>query len=399
MTNKVFAFDELETADLIVDAIYEGGTGGNAGDDPLKKLMRTEVSGGFRRPKDARSKFYVLYTSGEDKDWPDSFDPNSGMMVYYGDNKKPGHELHETKKSGNALLRDVFSSLHSSINPRNGIMPFFIFQKYETPRSKRSVQFKGIAVPGYPGISSVDDLVAIWRTSGSQRFQNYKAIFTILDIARVEREWIDCLCLKGFEGCDAPLFWRKWKNTGAYQPLQSEVTTIIRSPEEQLPQSPIDIKKLARIYEHFSKNPIAFEDFSAFVFRLHDSNVVIDEVTRSAVDGGRDAIGRYLIGISSDPVYVDFSLEAKCYRPGLNNWKASTVGVKEVARLISRIRNRQFGVLVTTSIVSKQVYEEVRSDKHPIVFISGGDILKILDKSGYSSLSQINNLLSEYPVT
>jgi hypothetical protein len=32
--------------------------------------------------------------------------------------------------------------------------------------------------------------------------------------------------------------------------------------------------------------------------------------------GGWDAIGDYLIGPPSDPVAVEFALEAKCYGPG-----------------------------------------------------------------------------------
>jgi hypothetical protein len=35
-------------------------------------------------------------------------------------------------------------------------------------------------------------------------------------------------------------------------------------------------------------------------------------------DVGRDAIGRYLLGLMDDPVYAEFSLEAKCYQPGLD---------------------------------------------------------------------------------
>ena len=45
--------------------------------------------------------------------------------------------------------------------------------------------------------------------------------------------------------------------------------------------------------------------------------------------------------------------------PGLERRGSNTVGVREVSRLISRIRHRQFGVLVTTSVVGRQAYEEV----------------------------------------
>jgi Restriction endonuclease AspBHI N-terminal/Restriction endonuclease len=77
------------------------------------------------------------------------------------------------------------------------------------------------------------------------------------------------------------------------------------------------------------------------------------EITRRSIDGGRDAIGRYRLGPSADPITVDFALEAKCYRPELpgQSGTARQVGVKETARLISRLRHRQFGILVTTSYI------------------------------------------------
>ena len=125
----------------------------------------------------------------------------------------------------------------------------------------------------------------------------------------------------------------------------------------------------------------------------------MDEVTRGVIDGGRDAHGRYLLGLSTDPVYAEFALEAKCYQPAINGAKANTVGVKEVSRLISRIRHRQFGVLVTTSVVARQAYEEVRDDRHPIIFLSGRDIADVLIGAGINTPQLVANLLStEFPV-
>lgn len=89
---------------------------------------------------------------------------------------------------------------------------------------------------------------------------------------------------------------------------------------------------------------------------MTDSRVVIDEITRGGIDGGRDATSRYLISLKSDPLYAEFSLGAKCYRPGSSGENAVSVSVKDVSRLISRIRHRQFEVLVTTTFVSKQAY-------------------------------------------
>ena len=123
--------------------------------------------------------------------------------------------------------------------------------------------------------------------------------------------------------------------------------------------------------------------------------MIINEVTQNSVDGGRDAFGRHRLGLNTDPVYVEFSLEAKLYNPGYNN-KRNSIGVTEVSRLISRIRNRQYGVLVTTSVISRQVYQEVRSDKHPIIFISGKDIVDILLKVGINSKSSLNDFLNQF---
>jgi len=45
--NELISFNKLKSADLIIDAIYEGGSSGNAGDDPISKLLFTGNSGDF----------------------------------------------------------------------------------------------------------------------------------------------------------------------------------------------------------------------------------------------------------------------------------------------------------------------------------------------------------------
>jgi len=397
---KIVPFNKLSQTDLIVDAIYEGGSAGNAGDDPISKLIPGIGNmAGFRYSgRGNRKKFIVLYTSREDKDWPDTFDLNTGMFTYYGDNRTPGHELHDTPRKGNLILRQIFMDLHSEDpNEYKLIPPIFIFTKYPTENSSRSVQFRGVAVPGFSGLSSANDLVAVWKSTKGQRFQNYKAIFTMLDIAVVSRKWIDDITLNRFLTNNTPKVWRSWESSKTYIPLISESTTSIRSIEEQTPKSKNDIEILETVYEYFKDHPISFEAFAARVYSLHDSRVIIDEITRGSVDGGRDALGRYRLGLDDDPIYVDFSLEAKCYRPGIDGDKANTVGVKEVSRLISRLLHRQFGILVTTSVVARQAYLEVREDRHPIVFISGKDIVDILVKNGFNTPEIVKILLeNEY---
>ena len=176
-------------------------------------------------------------------------------------------------------------------------------------------------------------------------------------------------------------------------PFALKNTTDIRSKDEQLPRAPEEKKMLNTIWRHFQKNPYLFEEFSAQLFKMNDQRVIIDEITRATSDGGRDAIGRYLLGLNKDPVYADFSLEAKCYRPPLFGQKGISVGVRGVSRLISRIRNRQFGVLVTTSVIAPQAYKEVRKDRHPIIFLSGKDITQLLTKNGCNTQKLIEKRL------
>ena len=52
--------------------------------------------------------------------------------------------------------------------------------------------FRGLAVPGVEG-NVADDLVTIWRSKGGERFQNYRALFTILNAGAISREWIDAV--------------------------------------------------------------------------------------------------------------------------------------------------------------------------------------------------------------
>ena len=66
--------------------------------------------------------------------------------------------------------------------------------------------------------------------------------------------------------------------------------------------------------------------------------------------------------------------------------------------MISRIRHREFGVLVTTSVVDRQAYEEIRSDQHPVVIICGRDIVQTLREGGYTTAEAVKLwLTTEFP--
>lgn len=388
------AFDHIAVADLVVDAIYESdrSTSSIAG-EPLARLTGTGNQGGFRFSGPVNSPdIVVLYSTMSEPDWPDAIDEENGLFYYYGDNRKPGFELHDRKagRGGNLILRSAFALAHGSAADRAAVPPFLIFSKGERGRD---AIFRGIAVPGAIHLDQTTDLTAIWKSIGGERFQNYRAVFTILDCAKVDQRWLQAIRTGDKLGPFCPPAYRDWINSGKYRPLRAERVKLTRSSSLQLGNS--RAREIGRtVYEHFRQSPIAFEHFAADVARMMDANIVTLDVTRPSRDGGRDGIGRYRIGQPANCITVDFALEAKCFDP------QAGLGVKVLARLISRLRHRQFGILVTTSFLAHQAYEELVEDGHPVVVLAGGDIAVILtEKVGLSGAADcIAWLRSNYPL-
>lgn len=392
---RAVPFEELGDADLVLDATYAGGARGNAGDDPLARLLPVGNQGGFRyagSPLQQSVRLVVLYTSGRETDWPDFLDPVSGDFTYYGDNRSPGRALHETRRSGNALLRDIFAWSQEGPESRLRVPPILLFEK---TGHGREVRFRGLLAPGSPRLSPEEELVAVWRTTQEHRFQNYRSHFTVLKVDRLSRAWIDEVLAGRPLGPECPAPWNRWVKGRIYEPLEAPRTLNVRSRTEQLPTREPDRELLGLIHSHFSPDPHQFENFAVDTWLASDDHVGQVDVTRPSRDGGRDAVGAYMVGPRSDPVAISFALEAKCYAPFSNS-----VGVREVARLISRIKHRDFGVFVTTSFVNDQAYREVREDGHPVVFITGRDIIDILRDEGIRTpAALLAHLQEKYPVS
>ena len=171
---------------------------------------------------------------------------------------------------------------------------------------------------------------------------------------------------------DCPAAWRTWVESGTLHPAPSPAYGDHPLPGAAQHPLAADKPLLDLVYEHFKERPHDFEQFAADLMRRGYPEVDRVDVTRPWRDGGRDAVGDYLLGPAADPVAVEFALEAKCYAPGHG------VGVRETSRLISRLRHRQFGVLVTTSHLDSQAYKEIREDGHPVIVFAGRDIVEIL---------------------
>lgn len=379
---------ELKNADLVVDKIYEGGRAGNASDDPLPPLVGVSNQGGFRYIGNReRPRLVVLTSTMKDVDWPDNLDRESGIFTYFGDNKKPGHELHDTKRFGNRLLRDLFDRKHLSAEGRREVPPVLLFANNG---AWRDVQFLGLAVPGVENLDANSDLVAVWKLKDGRRFQNYQAKFTVLHDQTIPKGWIaDALSGEPLsERC--PESWRRWVETGVYRALKAPRVIDHRTREEQLPVDDFGTRVIAAIQSRFADAPVRFETCAAKIAELMMPQIVSMDITRPTRDGGRDAVGRYRVGDGASAVLVDFALEAKCYSA------ENGVGVKELSRLISRLRHRQFGVLVTTSYVSLQAYQEIKEDQHPIVIIAGVDIVRLLWAAGINTGQLLMDWLEDF---
>lgn len=393
-TERDCPFADLSDADLMVDRVYRGGTSRDAGSDPLAVLLPVGNQGGFRVAGGrslSKCRLVAIFSNLSEPNWPDALDLETGRFVYYGDNRRPGHQLHDTPRGGNALLRDCFAVLHSPISERRAVPPFLIFTG---TGQGRDLRFRGLAVPGFAGVSATDDLVAIWKTSGVERFQNYRAVFTVLNVPIVTREWIrDILVGNSLASAHAPAPFLDWATSGHYQALEAGRSIQWRNKRQQLPTTAPGREILQAIHQYFSPNPVGFEKCAAMLARLMAPNIVSIDVTRPWMDGGRDAVGQYRIGTDADAIKVEFALEAKCFHPDHG------VGVKATSRLISRLRFRQFGVFVTTSFLDHQAYEELRADGHPVVVLSGADIVKLLSDKGVTSVANVRAWLErDFPL-
>ncbi|MGG5890710.1 hypothetical protein ACLF3G_26805 [Falsiroseomonas sp. HC035] len=278
------SFADLRTANLTVDAVYESDRASTTlGSEPLAPLTGTGNQGGFRFSGTiVMPEIVVLYTTMAEADWPDSIDEENGLFFYYGDNRRPGFELHDRRagRGGNQILRNVFERAHAGPAERAQIPPFLIFSKGET---RRDAVFRGLAVPGAEQLDSRSDLIATWKSIEGQRFQNYRAVFTILDVAKVDRAWLNAIRVGEKLGPTCPKPFRQWVETGRAKALRAEPVKRTRSAAEQLGRTSSQRAVARAVYDYFLGSPIAFEHFAAAVARMMDTNIVSLDVTRVTV--------------------------------------------------------------------------------------------------------------------
>ena len=123
----------------------------------------------------------------------------------------PAGTLHDTPQQRQPAAEPGIRAAHGGQAGRAQVPPFLLFDK---PGTGRDVRFRGLLAPGSDRVSGEEDLVAVWRTTRGQRFQNYRARFTVLDVAAVPRAWIDQVIAGDPLGTACPAAWRAWVERG-----------------------------------------------------------------------------------------------------------------------------------------------------------------------------------------
>jgi hypothetical protein len=218
---------------------------------------------------------------------------------------------------------------------------------------------------------------------------------TVVNLDTISRDWLEQI--KDSEdslGSFAPSAWSIYIKNGKFCPLEGERSKLLRSSEQQVPdpdRHPQEYEVLKTLFDTLkAKGRVGnriFEYCAIQLCRWCDPNIKKLEITRASRDGGRDGIGRYKIGNERSShcfVDVEFYIEAKKYDP----W-GDGVGVGETSRLIARIKNRQFGFLVTTGYVADQAYKEILEDGHPVVIMAGIDIARLLIEHDIKTVGQV----------
>lgn len=371
----------MSKPELRIDKKYRDLANWKNDKDQFNKMFRfsdnkgIQNSGGFRykskingSTKITDAAFVLLVTTFNEPEWPDNLDVETGIFTYYGDNRSPGSAINETSIGGNELLEYIFNKYHSG--KREDIPPLLIFEKVKT-ENKSFMKFLGLAAPGAQGLSSTEDLVAVWRAQKGKRFQNYKAIFTVLEEEKLSWRWLQDLVqnVDPIKSNYCPKSWEQWVEKGSLNPLRCKKTKVPRNKADQIPGTEEEKKIIAEL---LSLSDIQFEFAAREILYLFEKNFTNLNVTPPARDGGRDIVGKYKIGRKKCNISLDLFVEAK-------KWKIdSSVGVKPMSRLISRMKHKDLGIFITTSYFNNQVQKELIEDSHPIIMISGGDIAKIL---------------------
>jgi len=329
--------------------------------EPIKNGIRN--SGGIRslvNPDTGDREFLVFVSSQERPEtgnpWEDVINLEDGRVHYWGDAKARDNPDPD-RATGNKWVKSDYCETYAQ-DDRENAPPVLLFEK---PRSGQ-VTFKGLCVLADLSIERYKD--------GSDTVVNYLFDLDILDVDRVELDWVHRKASTGAD-VDGPSAWYDWIDgrTRRYSIWKNK----IRSKQSQLPDSGYQpLLNDIRNRLDGPKKGQKLEYLIQFLLETMDNVSKVDQTPTSG-DRGVDLEGRINLlpetPLGTTNTEIPFKTQVKN--------RGSSISGEELSRLASRIQDGEIGLFFTTSYYTKQAQEENFST-YPVRLFSGGDIVKLL---------------------
>ena len=334
----------------------------------------------------------------ENTPWKDRYDPDNGIVIYYGDCKSDNNIPSETP--GNKVLMDEWKKHSSSeISKRENAIPIVFFE-----RTKMGyLQFHGLGV--------LEKVSLITQKRENNEFTNFEFEFCVLDLTeennQLDWEWISDRCNKNLTTQEtlnkAPETWKYWIKNGndKIEKVRRHVlkSRIIKEDDQKAKKGSFEEKIMKEIEKHYENKKLQFELFALqiaqFFFMDNDIKYLEGFITKGSGDKGIDFISRIDIGQDLSSIKMVVIGQAKC--------QSSPISGKDIARTIAKLKRNYVGVFVTNSTFSTQTQEEILEDQYPLIMINGNKIAQltnkyILDSSNDLRILQdyLNNLDEQY---
>lgn len=325
----------------------------------------------------------------DDTPWKDRFDPDNGIVNYYGDAKPINNDPLEP--TGNKTLMCEWKTHTSNdANVRQKATPIVFFEKTK----KGYMHFAGVGV--------LEKVSLVTQKIKDKEFTNFEYEFCVLDLNEENNcfdwDWISDRCNKNlsvYETNDkAPLAWKKWIQYGndKIEKVRRHVikSRIIKEKEQYTKSGSIEEKILKVIEKHYENQnkKLQFELFalyiSQFFFAENSMKYLEGYITKGSGDKGIDFISRIDIGQDLANIKMVVIGQAKC--------QTKPVSSKDIARTIAKLKRNYIGVFVTNSVFSEQTQEEILEDQYPLIMINGNKIAQLTNKYILDSSNDLNKL-------
>jgi len=287
--------------------------------------------------------------------WEDIIDYSTGTIFYWGDAKFDRNKNYAEFRGNKNLLKSYEKVLDDNLEV---VPPILHFSKLES------------GIVKFNGLCALTNLQLTWFEDNGNPVKNYRCELTILDIDKVEVDWLheraNCSEQNNLNN-NAPQIWKEYIK-GNIKRLDVWSKSIL-SKADQLP--PVSSKQNKILHQLVALTPTQFEAVVVEIFKNlpHVNHKIIR--TRPTADGGFDFFGQFSIPYPLK-YEIEFLGEAKKYS------QDNAVQPKHVSRLVARLNRGQYGIFVTTSYYTRQTQKEVLEDGYPVKLYSGMDLVNFL---------------------